>query len=96
MAYNCRERFQNLMALLRSKGFSKPKIKISKRQDGLIRSNIPFSNGEISLDVNLTDIYTEFSLVLGYGSHPVCFSLASETSAYSLRTWNYQTNNFTQ
>lgn len=58
---------------------------------GTIKSNIPFSNGEISLEVKLHGTQTEFSLALGFGISPVCFSLASVPSAYSLRTWNQQT-----
>lgn len=60
---------------------------------GTIRSSIPFSNGEISLEVKLHGTHTEFSLALGFGISPVCFSLASAPSAYSLRILNPQNNN---
>ena len=58
---------------------------------GTIRSNIPFSNGKISFEVKLHGTQTEFSLALGFGISPVLFSLASTSNAYSLRTWNQQT-----
>jgi hypothetical protein len=58
---------------------------------GIIRSNIPFSNGEISLEVKLHGQLTEFSLALGFGVNLVCFSLAKGQHAYSLLTWSQST-----